>query len=156
MYHRGEYEGQVMISQRKAGAIIYDNFLTFQIQIKKVLDHSKSFLIGDNSSIWINLHEVCNISCMIRFHMLYDEIIRSSVSENLLDIIKPFVGKIGIYCIHDSSFFVQDHIGVVGHTVWNFVLAFEKVNLVIVYAYIFDSICDFHEQYLFSFYGGFM
>ena len=32
----------------------------------------------------------------------------------------------------------------------------KKVNLMIINAYIFDGICDFHERFLFSFYGGFI
>ena len=88
--------------------------------------------------------------------MLYDQIIRFPVTQNLLNIIQPFVGKIGIYGIHNCNFFIQDHIGVIGHAVWHFVLAFKKVNLMIINAYIFDSICDFHEQFLFSFYGRFI
>ena len=92
----------------------------------------------------MNFEEVCNVCGMVRFHMLYDQIIRFPVTQNLLNIIQPFVGKIGIYGIHNCNFFVQDHIGVIGHAVWHFVLAFKKVNLMIINAYIFDSICDFH------------
>ena len=145
-----------MLAEGKASAVIYNNFLAFQIQIEEVLHHAECFFVGNNCGVRVSFHEVCDVGCVVRFHVLDNKIIRFAITQNLLDVIKPFVGKIGIYCIHDSSFFVQDHVGVVGHTVWNFVLAFEKVNLVIVYAYIFDSICDFHEQYLFSFYGGFM
>ena len=66
------------------------------------------------------------------------------------------MGEACVNGVHDGDFFIEDYIGIIGHSVGYPVLAFEKVNLVIVYAYIFDSICDFHEQYLFSFYGGFM
>ena len=155
VYHRCKHEGQVMLAEGKASTVIYYNFPAFQIQVKEILHHAECFFVGNNCGVRVSFHEVCDVGCVVRFHVLYNKIIRFAITKNLLDVIKPFVGKIGIYCIHDSSFFVQDHIGVVGHTVWNFVLAFEKVNLVIVYAYIFDSICDFHEQYLFSFYGGF-
>ena len=88
--------------------------------------------------------------------MLYYQIIRFRTVQDSGYIFKPFIFEISIYGIHNCNFFVQDHIGVVGHAVWHFVLAFKKVNLMIINAYIFDSICDFHEQFLFSFYGGFI
>ncbi len=40
------------------------------------------------------------------------------------------------------------HKRIVSHAVWHFVLSFKKVYLMIVYAYIFNGICDFHTLYL--------
>ena len=145
-----------MFSKGEGSAVIYSDLLAFQIQVKEILHHGEGFFVGDNGGVRINFHEVGDVGCVVRFHMLYDQIIRFPVTQNLLNVIQPFVGKICIYGIHNRNFFVQDHIGVVGHAVWHFVLAFKKVNLMIINAYIFDGICDFHEQFLFSFYGGFI
>jgi len=138
-------------SKGEAGAIVHNYFLIFQIQIKEILHHAKGFFVGDNGGIRINLHEVRNVGCVIRLHMLYDKIIRLALAQNLLDVIEPFVGKVGIYSIHDSCFFIQDHIGIIGHAIRNLVLSFEKVDLMVIYAYVFDCIGDFHEHFLFSF-----
>ena len=81
---------------------------------------------------------------MIRFHMLYNQVIRFAAVQNLLQIIEPFMCKISIYRIHNSHFLIQDHVGIIGHAVWNFILSLEKVYLMVVYACIFDGICDFH------------
>ena len=154
--HRCKYKSQIVFSKGKGSAVIYDDLMTFQIQVKEVLHHGEGFFVGNNDGVRISLQEVCDVGCVIRFHMLYDQIIRFPVTQNFLDIIKPFVSKICIYRIHNRNFFVQDHIGVVGHAVRHFVLALKKVNLMIINAYIFDGICDFHERFLFSFYGGFI
>ena len=154
--HRCKYKSQVMFSKGEGSAVIYSDLLAFQIQVKEILHHAEGFFVGNNGGVRINFHEVGDIGCVVRFHMLCDQIIRFPVTQNLLNVIQPFVGKICIYGIHNRNFFVQDHIGVVGHAVWHFVLAFKKVNLMIINAYIFDGICDFHEQFLFSFYGGFI
>ena len=81
---------------------------------------------------------------MIRFHVLNDEIVRLSVTQDVLDIVKPFVGKILIDSVHDGDLAVHDDIGVVRHAVRNSVLPFKKVNFVVVDTYVLDIISDFH------------
>ena len=142
--HRCKYESKLMISERKCTAVFRFYFLSFQIQFKKVSDHAKRFTCSNYCSIRIYFQEICNIGCMIRFHVLYNQIIRFTAIQNLLDIVKPLVSKICIYSIHNRNFFVQDHIRIIRHSTRDFVLPFKKVNAVIVYTYIFDGICDFH------------
>ena len=134
-----------MISERKSTTVFYFNLASGEVEIKEILDHVKGFYIGNNGGIRINLEKVCNIGSVIRLHMLYNEIIRFAVVQNLLDIIQPFMRKVGVYCIHDSNLFIQDHIGVVGHAVRNFVLTFKKVNLMVINADVFDSVCNLHS-----------
>ena len=77
--------------------------------------------------------------------MLNDQIIGLSAVEDGLDIVQPFMGEVLVNGIHDRDLFINDHIGIVGHAVWHLVLAFKKVDAVIVDAYIFDGIGDFHN-----------
>ena len=58
------------------------------------------------------------------------------------------MGKFSIYRIHDCNFFIQNDIGIIGHSVWYFVLTLKKVNAVIVYADVLNGICDFHSRVL--------
>ena len=81
---------------------------------------------------------------MIRFHMLYNQVIRFAAIQNLLQVIEPFVRKVCVYRIHDCHFLIKDHVGIIGHAVWNLILSLEKVYLMVVYTCIFDGICDFH------------
>ena len=112
------------------------------------MNHIEGFCRSNNGGVRINLQEVCNICCMIRFHMLYDEIIRFAAIQYLLDIVKPLMGKFSIYRIHNSNFFIQNGIGIIGDSVWHFVLTLKKVNAVIVYADVLNGICDFHSSFL--------
>ena len=81
---------------------------------------------------------------MVRFHMLHDQVIRSPSVQDLLDIVQPFMSKVGIYGVHNRNFIIQDYIGVVGHAIRNFVLSFKKVNLVVIYTCVSDCICNLH------------
>ena len=73
------------------------------------------------------------------------------VRDEILDIFLEFIQdeehsiEICIYSIHDCDFFIQDHIGIIRHTVRYFVLTFEKINLMVVYACVADGVCNFHR-----------
>ena len=137
-----------MVSKAESTAIFYLKLLSLQVEVKEVADHIEGFCIGNNSCVWVNLKEICHIGCMIRLHVLHNQIIWFTSVKSLLQIIQPFVSEISIYCIHNCNFFVKDYIRIVSHAVWHFVLSLKKVHLMIVYAYIFNSICDFHMLYL--------
>ena len=62
---------------------------------------------------------------MVWFHMLYDQIIRCSSGKSLFKICKPFILKMGIYCIKYSYFFIKNNIGIIRHTIWYIVLSFK-------------------------------
>ena len=144
VYHRGKNKSQLMISKRKCAAVFYFDPAISEIQLKEILDHVECFHIGNNRSVWINFEEVCNVCGMVRFHMLYDQIIWCTSIENLLDIVQPFMSKVGIYGIHNCNLVIQDYVGVVGHAIRNFVLSFKKVNLVVIYTCVSDCICNLH------------
>ena len=133
-----------MFSKAEGTAICHFQLLSFQIQLKEAVDHVKCFCICNYSGIWINLKKVGYICSVIRLHVLYDQIVWFAAIQDLIQIIQPFMGKICIYSVHNCNFFIQDHIGIVCHSIWYFILAFEKVHLVIVYACVFDGICDLH------------
>ena len=148
VHHWGKNKGQVVLSKAESTAIFYFKLLTLQVEVKEVADHIEGFCIGNNSCVWVNLKKICHIGCVIRFHVLYDQVIRFASVKSLIQIIQPFVCEISIYCIHNCNFLIKDYIRIVSHAVWHFVLSFKKVYLMIVYAYIFNGICDFHTLYL--------
>ena len=157
--HRCKYKSQIVFSKGKGSAVIYDDLMTFQIQVKEVLHHGEGFFVGNNDGVRISLQEVCDVGCVILdekiavmdtvdanlTHEWLDNIQKvlgdrkpdylivqhmepdhAANIANFLDIIKPFVSKICNYRIHNRNFFVQDHIGVVGHAVRHFVLALKR------------------------------
>ena len=76
--------------------------------------------------------------------MLHDQVIRSPSVQDLLDIVQPFMSKVGIYGVHNRNFIIQDYIGIVRHSVWNLILSLKQIYLMIVYTYIFYTCTDFH------------
>ena len=136
-----------MFAKTERSSVFHFQLLAFQIQFKKVTNHAECFCIGNYSGIRINLQEICNIGSVIWFHMLYDKVVWLAAIQNLLNIVKPFVGKVCVYSIHNCNLVVQDYIGIIRHSIGNLVLPLEQVNLVVINAYIFDAVCDFHRFY---------
>ena len=83
---------------------------------------------------------------MIRLHVLYNQIVRFAVSECVLDVVQPLMGKIFIYGVHNSNFLIYDGIRVVGHAVWNNVLSLEQVYLMVVDSDVFDITGNGHSH----------
>ena len=147
VYHRSKDKSKLMESKRKCTAVFYFDLASLEVEIKEVLDHVECFFVGNNCGVRINFEEVCHVCCMVRFHMLNDQVIRSASVEDLLDIVEPFMCEVGIYGIHNRDLVIQDHVRVVGHSVRNLILSFKKVNLMVIYTCVSDSICDLHISY---------
>ena len=131
MHHGSENKGQVVVSKVEGAAICNLQLLSFQVETEEVLDHSEGFRVGYDGGF--------------RLHMLYNQVVWLAAFQDAVQIIQPFVSEICIYSIHDCDFFIQDHIGIIRHTVRYFVLTFEKINLMVVYACVADGVCNFHR-----------
>ena len=57
------------------------------------------------------------------------------------------MGEMLIHGIHHRDLLIQNHIGIIGHTVGNHILAFKKVNLMIVDTHIADIFRNFHFRF---------
>ena len=145
MHHGSENKGQVVVSKVEGAAICNLQLLSFQVETEEILDHSEGFRVGYDGGFRINFQEVCHICCVVRLHVLYDQVVRLAAFQDAVQIIQPFVSEICIYSIHDCDFFIQDYIGIICHTVRYFVLTFEKVYLMVVYACVADGVCNFHR-----------
>ena len=135
-----------MFAQCQAVSVGNYQFLIFcQIHSsEEISHHGESLGVSNNCCLRICFHEILNIGCMVRFHMLYYQIIRFGTIQNFGDISQPFFCKINIYSIHDCDLFVHDHIRVVRHTVWHYILSFKQIHLMVINAYIINIISDFH------------
>lgn len=69
---------------------------------------------------------------------------RAAAVQHSVQIIKPFVGKARVHSIKHSDFFVENYIRIIRHSVWNFVLSFKQIDLVVVDADITDVIGNCH------------
>ena len=146
MYHRCKYKSQNVISQIQGISIFYFQHSSLQIQrTEEVRNHNKGLGICHNHRFWINLEEILNISRVIRFHMLYNQIIRFSSIQSLLYVIQPLMSKILIYCIHNCYFLITNHIRIIAHSIWNWILPLKQINLMIIDACINNIICNIHR-----------
>ena len=108
----------------------------------EILHHGEGLGGGDDDSRGIFIHEAGNIGGMIRLHMLDHEVIRKAAGEGFLQAGQPFLAKVLIHRVHDGDFFVQDHVGIIGHAVGDDVLPLKKIEIVIIYTDVNNIICN--------------
>lgn len=78
--------------------------------------------------------------------MLNDKVIGLSSRENGFEIFKPLLAEMSVHRIHNGNFVVGDYIRVIRHTVFDNILSFKKVDVPVVYTYIFNVFCYFHKN----------
>lgn len=125
-----------MASKRKSISFLDFHCTAGQIQIKELRQHGKYFCIAHQFHLRIFLRNLLDIACMIRLHMIDNQIIRLSVSYCFFHFGKPFIGYSRICRIHDGDLFIHNHIGIVGYSIWNMILALKQINPSVVAAHI--------------------
>ena len=134
-----------MSAERKRTFFHSNNTAVLKLFPEELFHHTERLSSSDDHGVRILVHKNVNTCGMIRFHMLYDQVIRRLSGERFFQIFQPGIGKACVYRIKYCRFFIADHIGIVGHAVWHIVLSLEQVNVIIVYAEIFNVICDKHS-----------
>ena len=135
-----------MFAQIQGVAFAHNDAAVGIIGTEEVLHHTESLEGGYYGGFGVQIHEVGHIGSMIRLHVLHDQIVGLAVAQNLLQIIQPLVGEVLIYGIHNGDLVVQDHIGIVGHTVGHNILALEQIYLMVVYTDVFDVVGNEHSN----------
>ena len=69
---------------------------------------------------------------MVGLHMLHDQIVGRALAERGTYLSQPFVGKTSVNSVQYGNLLVNDHVGIVAHSVWNTVLTFEQINVGII------------------------
>ena len=146
MHHGSRYKGQSVPAQGQGAHLPYHNPAVFKGGSEKGAHHGECLGGRHNCGFRENLHKVGDIGGMVRLHVLNDQIIRLSALEHILNVVQPLVGEILVHRIHDGNFFVQDHIGIVGHAVGNPILPLKQVNLMIIDAHISNIIGNVHNN----------
>ncbi len=144
MHHRRADELQCMYAQRQGIAFLDDLPSVGIIGAEELLHNIEGRRGRDDDRIRKSLQKSADIGGMIRFHMLYNEIIRCAGTKDLPYILHPFLVKRSVHCVHNGNLFVHDDIGIVCHAVFYFVLTLEKVYFVVVYTCVSNILCDFH------------
>lgn len=141
-----------MLSERKLISLCNHYLLVLKRSAEKVFHHRKRLFGCDYHGIRISLCKVNYISRVVWLHVLDNKVVWLSVSKHLCDIIKPLVREIGIDGVHNSDLLVYNGIRIVGHSVGNNVLSLKKIDLFIVYTYIFDVVGNCHFSHLCTIY----
>ena len=81
---------------------------------------------------------------MVRLHVLNNEIIGLSSAEHVCNVCKPLLAKTCVHRVEHSNFAIHNHIGIVRHSVFNNVLTFKQIYIVVIYANILDILSDIH------------
>ena len=83
---------------------------------------------------------------MIRLHVMDYQIIRRAVAHHFLQIVQPCLAKIRVYRIHNGSLLIKNYIRVIGNTIFDFVLTFKKIDLMIIHANIANVVRNTHRK----------
>ena len=81
---------------------------------------------------------------MVRFHVLYDQIIGLTGSCHGLNMIQPLMSKMSVHSIHYGYLFIHNHIRIIGHAVLDYILAFEEIYGMVVHTSVSDIVCNVH------------
>ena len=76
--------------------------------------------------------------------MLNHQIIGLASGQFVFQIPQPFPAKILVHRVHNRNLLIQDHIGVICHTVRHHILALKQVHCVVIYADVLDIIGNKH------------
>ena len=85
--------------------------------------------------------------------MLNYKIVGGAAVESGGEVVQPLVGETSVNRVHNGDLLVEDDVGVVRHSVGHVILTLEKVNLAVVYTYIFYVFGNIHfvNSFLFGF-----
>ena len=81
---------------------------------------------------------------MVGLHVLYNEIIGLFAVKHALNVCKPLFAEMRVNAVENGDFVVENDVGIVRHTVGNDVLPLEQINAIVVYADVFNIVCDNH------------
>ena len=77
---------------------------------------------------------------VIGLHMMYDKIVGFAAGKGLYEVGFPLLALAGVGGVHYGNLFVEDDIGVVGHAIRNYILAFKEVEVQVVDSDIFYTV----------------
>ena len=142
VHHGGKDKGQAVLAKGQRVAVLYGYPLGSGQGGEELLHHAKGFDVAHQCGSRVTLQETLNAAGVIRLHVLHYQVVRLPVSQQGGNVLQPLVLKMGIHRVHYGNFIVQNHIGVVGHSVGNHILPLKQIHLVVVDSHIADILCN--------------
>ena len=109
-----------------------------QINVDKLRQHSLCISAHNELHIREFIASRLNTEAVVRLQMMNNEIIWNNVAERFVNIFEPPVNCDFVGCVEQRRLLVKNNVGIVCHSVFKYVLSFKKVNIVIIYACVFD------------------
>ena len=134
-----------MPAQRQRIAVLYGELVFAEATAEELVYHFKGLCVAHDSGLGVCAYKLIYVCGVIRLHVVYYQIIRLPARENVFQVCKPFLSKIGAYRVHHGDLFVNYHIGVVCHALRHDILPLKQVYIMIVYADITDIVCYSHS-----------
>ncbi len=117
----------------------------------KILPHHPKCLgRGDHLGIRILFQKQRNTGRMVRLHMLYHQIVRPAPLQSPLQILQPLLPKSGVHRIHHRHLLIQDHIGIIRHSIGHLVLPLKQIHLMVIDPHIYNTLRHLHSYILLS------
>ena len=135
-----------MLAEGERVAFGDDDAAVFIVCSEEVLHHRESLGGGDDGRRLVGVHEGGDIARMVRLHVVDDQIVGGLAAEHVFDVAEPFVTEADIDRVNDGGLAVEDGVRIVSHAVGDDVLAFEKVDFVVVDADVPNVFGDVHDN----------
>ena len=146
--HRGGNETKRMGAEGKLRSLGSDDPSVGILTAVEIFHHGEGFGGSHDHSLRVFFHKERDIGGMIRFHMLDDQVIRRPPVQGFLQVAKPFIPEMFFHRVHDGNLIIQNYIGIIGHAQGDNILAFEKIDLMIVDTDIADILCHMVHHWL--------
>ena len=106
MYHGSENECELMLAEAELVPLL-DLQLVCNVHIlEEIVYHCEGLGVAHNDSLGILVKEVLQVSGVVRFHVVNDDVIWLAVTEHLRYIAEPLVCEVSVNCIADCYFLI--------------------------------------------------
>ncbi len=134
------------MSAQAQGLAVADGQSLCISEIEELVHHHEGFFVGYDRDIRIGLDKVFDVGGVIRLHVLDDQVIGLASVKDGSEIVQPLMLEVDVDRVHDGDLLIVDHVGIVGHSVGDRVLALKQIHLVVVDTDVFDVFCNLHRK----------
>ena len=99
-----------MPAQRQRIAVLYCELVFAETPAKELVYHFEGLCVAHDGSLRVCAYKLIYVCRVIRLHVVYYQIIRLPAREDVFQVCKPFLSKIGAYRVHHGDLFVNYHV----------------------------------------------
>ena len=147
MHHGGAEELQRMGAKRQGVPFLHGHGSAFVGHaVKELREHLDGLCRCHKLHLGPLFHSPGNEGRMVRFHVMDHKITGDGAAEGLLERCLPLFSAAGIHGVHDGCLVVLYEIRIVGHALFQDVLAFKEVQGEVIGPDIKNGISDFFHD----------